>query len=162
MFFALRSGKFRATNSQASNWKFLFYLPESKFGYTLFFLLVPWPFFIYEFFTSRHYTHLVNILRRYSWTTAFSFSFWKLKCFFNVAWSLELLSKKLKIVEIFIVLYHHAVCVLGTAALVNYFSKHLSPRSVTEWAFVKWIRMAKTNKKRRICSCKNWTQDLLV
>ena len=27
--------------------------PASKFGYTLFFLLVPWPFFIYEFFTSR-------------------------------------------------------------------------------------------------------------
>ena len=26
---------------------------EAKFGYTLFFLLVPWPFFIYEFFTSR-------------------------------------------------------------------------------------------------------------
>lgn len=34
--------------------------PESKFGYTLFFLLVPWPFFIYEFFTSRHYHHLVT------------------------------------------------------------------------------------------------------
>jgi len=33
--------------------------PESKFGYTLFFLVVPWPFFIYEFFTSRHYHHLV-------------------------------------------------------------------------------------------------------
>lgn len=32
---------------------------ESKFGYTLFFLLVPWPFFIYEFFTSRHYHQLV-------------------------------------------------------------------------------------------------------
>ena len=32
---------------------------ESKFGYTLFFILVPWPFFIYEFFTSRHYEALV-------------------------------------------------------------------------------------------------------
>ena len=34
--------------------------PESKFGYTLFFLVVPWPFFVYEFFTSRHYHHLVT------------------------------------------------------------------------------------------------------
>lgn len=34
--------------------------PEQKFGYTLFFVLVPWPFFIYEFFTSRQYTVLVN------------------------------------------------------------------------------------------------------
>ncbi|XP_040571622.1 uncharacterized protein [Lepeophtheirus salmonis] len=34
--------------------------PESKFGYTLFFLLVPWPFFIYEFFTSRHYNNLID------------------------------------------------------------------------------------------------------
>ena len=33
--------------------------PQSKFGYTLFFILVPWPFFIYEFFTSRHYEALV-------------------------------------------------------------------------------------------------------
>ena len=33
--------------------------PSSKFGYTLFFILVPWPFFIYEFFTSRHYEALV-------------------------------------------------------------------------------------------------------
>ena len=33
--------------------------PESKFGYTLFFLLVPWPFFIYEFFTSRQYQRYV-------------------------------------------------------------------------------------------------------
>ena len=33
---------------------------ESKFGYTLFFLVVPWPFFIYEFFTSRHYENLVT------------------------------------------------------------------------------------------------------
>ena len=33
---------------------------ESKFGYTLFFLLVPWPFFIYEFFTSRQYQIFVN------------------------------------------------------------------------------------------------------
>jgi len=32
---------------------------QSKFGYTLFFILVPWPFFIYEFFTSRHYEALV-------------------------------------------------------------------------------------------------------
>jgi len=32
--------------------------PKSKFGYTLFFILVPWPFFIYEFFTSRHYENL--------------------------------------------------------------------------------------------------------
>jgi len=39
---------------------FLFAFSESKFGYTLFFLLVPWPFFIYEFFTSRHYNHLVK------------------------------------------------------------------------------------------------------
>jgi len=31
---------------------------HSKFGYTLFFVLVPWPFFIYEFFTSRHYENL--------------------------------------------------------------------------------------------------------
>ena len=34
--------------------------PEQKFGYTLFFILVPWPFFIYEFFTSRQYQQLVN------------------------------------------------------------------------------------------------------
>jgi hypothetical protein len=34
--------------------------PQSKFGYTLFFILVPWPFFIYEFFTSRHYENLKN------------------------------------------------------------------------------------------------------
>ncbi len=34
--------------------------PESKFGYTLFFLLVPWPFFIYEFFTSRQYQGFVR------------------------------------------------------------------------------------------------------
>lgn len=34
--------------------------PEQKFGYTLFFILVPWPFFIYEFFTSRQYHQLVN------------------------------------------------------------------------------------------------------
>ena len=27
---------------------------KAKFGYTLFFLVVPWPFFIYEFFTSRY------------------------------------------------------------------------------------------------------------
>ena len=33
--------------------------PQSKFGYTLFFILVPWPFFIYEFFTSRLYEDLV-------------------------------------------------------------------------------------------------------
>ncbi len=33
---------------------------ESKFGYTLFFLLVPFPFFVYEFFTSRQYHHLLN------------------------------------------------------------------------------------------------------
>ena len=33
---------------------------EQKFGYTLFFILVPWPFFIYEFFTSRQYHQLVN------------------------------------------------------------------------------------------------------
>jgi hypothetical protein len=33
--------------------------PQRKFGYTLFFILVPWPFFIYEFFTSRQYTQLV-------------------------------------------------------------------------------------------------------
>ena len=33
--------------------------PHSKFGYTLFFILIPWPFFIYEFFTSRHYDALV-------------------------------------------------------------------------------------------------------
>ncbi len=32
---------------------------QQKFGYTLFFILVPWPFFIYEFFTSRQYTQLV-------------------------------------------------------------------------------------------------------
>jgi len=32
--------------------------PQSKFGYTLFFILVPWPFFIYEFFTSRHYENM--------------------------------------------------------------------------------------------------------
>ena len=31
---------------------------DSKFAYTLFFLLVPWPFFIYEFFTSRQYEQL--------------------------------------------------------------------------------------------------------
>jgi len=34
--------------------------PKSKFGYTLFFILVPWPFFIYEFFTSRHYENMKN------------------------------------------------------------------------------------------------------
>ena len=33
---------------------------QSKFGYTLFFILVPWPFFIYEFFTSQHYDALVT------------------------------------------------------------------------------------------------------
>lgn len=33
---------------------------QSKFGYTLFFILVPWPFFIYEFFTSRTYESLVK------------------------------------------------------------------------------------------------------
>ena len=32
---------------------------SAKFGYTLFFVLVPWPFFIYEFFTSRQYEQLV-------------------------------------------------------------------------------------------------------
>ncbi len=32
---------------------------QQKFGYTLFFILVPWPFFIYEFFTSRQYSQLV-------------------------------------------------------------------------------------------------------
>jgi len=32
---------------------------HAKFGYTLFFILVPWPFFIYEFFTSKHYDDLV-------------------------------------------------------------------------------------------------------
>jgi hypothetical protein len=33
---------------------------EQKFGYTLFFIAVPWPFFIYEFFTSRQYHNLVH------------------------------------------------------------------------------------------------------
>jgi len=33
---------------------------HAKFGYTLFFILVPWPFFIYEFFTSQHYDALVT------------------------------------------------------------------------------------------------------
>jgi hypothetical protein len=33
---------------------------QQKFGYTLFFILVPWPFFIYEFFTSRQYVQLVT------------------------------------------------------------------------------------------------------
>ena len=33
---------------------------HAKFGYTLFFILVPWPFFIYEFFTSQHYDILVT------------------------------------------------------------------------------------------------------
>jgi hypothetical protein len=33
---------------------------HAKFGYTLFFVLVPWPFFIYEFFTSKHYDQLVS------------------------------------------------------------------------------------------------------
>lgn len=32
------------------------YFPAvAKFAYTMFFLLIPWPFFIYEFFTSRQY-----------------------------------------------------------------------------------------------------------
>ena len=31
---------------------------ENKFAYTLLFLLVPWPFFTYEFFTSRQYEQL--------------------------------------------------------------------------------------------------------
>ena len=34
--------------------------PAEKFGYTLFFLVVPWPFFIYEFFTSDYYPYLVK------------------------------------------------------------------------------------------------------
>ena len=33
---------------------------EQKFAYTLFFLLVPWPFFIYEFFTSTQYHQYVT------------------------------------------------------------------------------------------------------
>ncbi len=33
---------------------------ESKFGYTLFFLLVPFPFFAYEFLTSRQYEHMLK------------------------------------------------------------------------------------------------------
>ncbi len=37
----------------------LFLSPEQKFGYTLFFIVVPWPFFIYEFFTSSQYQSLV-------------------------------------------------------------------------------------------------------
>lgn len=49
----------RQSANQISKSPLLF--SESKFGYTLFFLLVPWPFFIYEFFTSRHYNHLVII-----------------------------------------------------------------------------------------------------
>ena len=33
---------------------------QSKFGYTLFFILVPLPFCVYEFFTSRTYESLVK------------------------------------------------------------------------------------------------------
>ena len=33
---------------------------QAKFAYTMFFLLIPWPFFIYEFFTSRQYHIFVN------------------------------------------------------------------------------------------------------
>ena len=33
---------------------------ENKFGYTLFFLFVPWPFFIYEFFTSTQYQQFLT------------------------------------------------------------------------------------------------------
>ena len=33
---------------------------EHRFAYTLFFLLVPWPFFIYEFFTSNQLNSFVN------------------------------------------------------------------------------------------------------
>ena len=33
---------------------------EHRFAYTLFFLLVPWPFFIYEFFTSNQLNQFVN------------------------------------------------------------------------------------------------------
>eukprot|EP00095_Tigriopus_kingsejongensis_P008429 maker-scaffold1302_size49677-snap-gene-0.18 protein:Tk08429 transcript:maker-scaffold1302_size49677-snap-gene-0.18-mRNA-1 annotation:"hypothetical protein DAPPUDRAFT_43071" len=33
--------------------------PLQKFAYTLFFIGVPWPFFIYEFFTSRQYQQMV-------------------------------------------------------------------------------------------------------
>lgn len=40
------------------------YSSQSKFGYTLFFILVPWPFFIYEFFTSQHYDALVNKVKQ--------------------------------------------------------------------------------------------------
>ena len=37
------------------------YFPaQAKFAYTMFFLLIPWPFFIYEFFTSRQYHIFVN------------------------------------------------------------------------------------------------------
>ena len=37
------------------------YFPAvAKFAYTMFFLLIPWPFFIYEFFTSRQYHIFVN------------------------------------------------------------------------------------------------------
>ena len=39
--------------------------PEAKFGYTMFFLLIPWPFFMYEFFTSRQYHIFVKQWREY-------------------------------------------------------------------------------------------------
>ena len=38
--------------------------PHQKFGYTLFFILVPFPFFVYEFFTSNMYKNLVKQVRK--------------------------------------------------------------------------------------------------
>jgi len=63
----------RQSANQISKSPLLF--SESKFGYTLFFLLVPWPFFIYEFFTSRHYNHLVIISYILMLMTLNSYSF---------------------------------------------------------------------------------------
>ena len=34
--------------------------PTKKFYYTLLFILVPFPFFVYEFFTSNMYRNLVK------------------------------------------------------------------------------------------------------